>query len=193
MSGRRQQRRGLRLSRPPGFTVSGNVWNDNGGTAGTAGDGVKDGDEAGISGVTVTLYKDVNNDNVYDAGDTVFATGTTDGSGNYSFAGVPNGEYVVKVDTATLGSTAFVQTGDPDSGCPADGCNSQSDVTVSGGNPAAENFGYRREPRQHRRQGLRRQRRRVVRQPGAGRAVVRGDGDADLGRHRRHSRHRLTT
>ncbi len=81
--------------RTAGFTVSGNVWNDNGAGGGTAGNGVKDGGEPGIQNVTVTLYTDTNNNDLYDAGEPVYATGTTDGSGNYSFPGVPNGEYVV--------------------------------------------------------------------------------------------------
>ena len=119
------------------YAVNGNVWNDNGAGGGTAGNGTKDGAEPGIPNVTVTLYKDTNNNNLYDPGEPVFGATTTDASGNYSFPGVPNGEYVVVVDTATLPSTAFVQTGDPDAIK-----NHQSDVTVNNANPPAENFGY---------------------------------------------------
>ena len=122
-----------------GYAVSGNVWNDNGGgTPANAGNGVKNSGEPNIPGVTVTLYKDTNNNNLYDAGDVVFATAITDGSGNYSFPGVPNGDYVVVVDPGTLPSPAFSQTGDPDGTL-----NNESEVTVSGSNPPAENFGYR--------------------------------------------------
>ena len=96
------------------YAVTGNVWNDNGDGGGTAGNGIKDGAEPGIPGTTVTLYKDANNNNLYDPGEELFATTTTDAGGNYSFPGVPNGEYVIVVDKNTLPSTAFVQTGDPD-------------------------------------------------------------------------------
>ena len=122
------------------YAVTGNVWNDNGDGGGTAGNGIKDGAEPGIPGTTVTLYKDANNNNLYDPGEELFATTTTDGGGNYSFPGVPNGEYVIVVDKNTLPSTAFVQTGDPDAIRTV-----SHDVTVSGANPPVENFGYEKD------------------------------------------------
>ncbi|HJW27960.1 MAG TPA: SdrD B-like domain-containing protein, partial [Saprospiraceae bacterium] len=49
-----------------------------------------------ISSVQITLYVDVNNNDVYDAGDTFVASTFTDGdTGNYCFEDVHAGEYVV--------------------------------------------------------------------------------------------------
>jgi len=62
-----------------GFT--GRVFKDTGGSGGTANDGVLNGAEAGIAGVTVRLTDST--------GATVYDTVTTDGAGNYSLA-VPN-------------------------------------------------------------------------------------------------------
>ncbi len=68
-------------------SISGNVSID------TNGDDVG---ENNLSGVTLTLYNDVNNNGVYDSGtDTQVGTTTTDGSGNYSFLNLPAGNYVV--------------------------------------------------------------------------------------------------
>jgi uncharacterized repeat protein (TIGR01451 family) len=49
----------------------------------------------GVSGVTVELYVDTNNDNVYSAGDTLVGTTTTDASGYYSFTNLVGGDYLV--------------------------------------------------------------------------------------------------
>jgi hypothetical protein len=124
------------------YTISGNVWYDNGSGAGITGNGSKDGTEPGLAGITVCLYKDINNNNLVDFGEPVVACTTTDASGNYSFPGIPNGEYVVKVDPATLPSYANIQTGDPDQAGTCTTCDNQSGVTVSNANPPSENFGY---------------------------------------------------
>ena len=55
---RRHDRRSTRL------VLGGTIWNDNGAGGGIAGNGIKDGTEAGISGVTLSLFVDANNDNV---------------------------------------------------------------------------------------------------------------------------------
>ncbi|NEQ88120.1 MAG: hypothetical protein F6K26_51690, partial [Moorea sp. SIO2I5] len=49
--------------------------------------------------IRVVLYKDVNNNNVLDAGDTEEATTQTDNAGNYSFTNLEPGKYIVQVDT----------------------------------------------------------------------------------------------
>ncbi len=60
--------------------------------------GTKDGGETGISGVTVELYSDTNANGVYNSGvDTLVATDTTDGSGNYLFNDLLPGEYLVLI------------------------------------------------------------------------------------------------
>ncbi|MGJ7520609.1 prealbumin-like fold domain-containing protein [Variovorax sp. LT1P1] len=60
-----------------GFSVGGRVFNDNGVGAGTANDGLINGSEAGIAGVTVRLTN---------CAATVFASAVTDGAGRYTLA-----------------------------------------------------------------------------------------------------------
>ncbi len=77
--------------------VSGTLWSD------TDTDGIKDGGEnTGISGVTIELWDDVNNNNEVDAGDKFLQSTTTDASGNYSFEFASTGHLAVKVKTSTL-------------------------------------------------------------------------------------------
>ena len=47
--------------------LGGTIWNDNGAGGGIAGNGIKDGTEPGVSGVTLSLFVDANNDNVPDS------------------------------------------------------------------------------------------------------------------------------
>ena len=77
--------------------------------------------EAGIPGVTVTLYRDVNANGVYDSGtDTQAASTTTDSDGKYRFTNWPLGRYLV-VETDPTGATS---TGDKDGNSPlANGLN----------------------------------------------------------------------
>jgi SdrD B-like domain/Secretion system C-terminal sorting domain len=63
------------------------VWLDNGAGAGTANNGVQDGTEPGVAGVTVTLYAA--------DGITVVATTVTDAYGNYLFDNLTAATYVV--------------------------------------------------------------------------------------------------
>lgn len=126
------------------YPVSGRVWNDNGAGGGVAGNGVQDGTEPGIQNVTVTLYKDTNNNGIADPGEPVFATTTTNANGDYTFNGVPNGNYAVVVDKAMLPSTAYGQTGDPDQpGVPCTTCDSQGNVDVNNAAVTGKNFGYK--------------------------------------------------
>ncbi|MFO1430472.1 MAG: SdrD B-like domain-containing protein [Candidatus Competibacteraceae bacterium] len=106
------------------------VWND------ANGNGTQDSGEPGIPGVTVNLYAS--------NGTTLLATTATDANGLYSFPGLANDTYVVKVDTATL-PTGFTATGegDPGTAC-GGGCDSSITASVTGG--AANNtvdFGYK--------------------------------------------------
>ncbi len=57
--------------------------------------GIKDAAEVGIAGLTVHLYKDDNNDNMPDG--LPIATTTTDAAGNYTFANLQAGNYIVSV------------------------------------------------------------------------------------------------
>jgi protocatechuate 3,4-dioxygenase beta subunit len=67
------------------------VWND------ANQDGIQDPGEAGVPGVTVTLYAA--------DGTTVLGTTTTDALGNYSFTGLPAGDYVVGFSNIPSGYT----------------------------------------------------------------------------------------
>jgi hypothetical protein len=75
------------------------VWND------LNGDGVQDGGEPGLSGVTVFL--DLNSNGTLDGGE---PSDTTDGTGVYGFSGLATGAYSVRVDTTSLPS-GFVLSG----------------------------------------------------------------------------------
>ncbi|MDM0111536.1 SdrD B-like domain-containing protein [Variovorax sp. J22R133] len=88
-------------------SIGDKVWND------TNRNGVQDAGEAGKAGVTVQLYTCVNN-----APGTLVATRTTDANGNYSFAGLKPGDYMLKfiandgslLSTANVGSSDLVDS-----------------------------------------------------------------------------------
>ena len=77
-------------------SIAGSVWYD------IDADGVRQGSESGLSGVTVELL---------DAMAMVIATTTTDANGNYVFPGLPAGTYSVSVDTLTLPAGLVSTTG----------------------------------------------------------------------------------
>lgn len=106
------------------YPVSGNIFNDVNNSC-----GVKDVGDTNLAGITVNLY-----DNT---GATIIATTQTDGSGNYTFPGIPNGSYLVKVDTSTLPSAAFVQTYESDSST-----NNAIAVNISGSGSSGNDFGF---------------------------------------------------
>ncbi|UJS26611.1 IPTL-CTERM sorting domain-containing protein [Thiothrix winogradskyi] len=103
-------------------SLSGVVWTD------TDTDGVRDAEETGIPGATVT---------VVNADGTVVATLTTDANGAYRAEQLPPGEYLVKVDPASLPS-GVQQTADPDA--------AKDHQTTANVNPGTEtsglDFGY---------------------------------------------------
>ncbi|HFQ94343.1 MAG TPA: isopeptide-forming domain-containing fimbrial protein, partial [Anaerolineae bacterium] len=78
------------------------VWFDNGAGGGIANNGIMDGAEAGIAGVTVQLYRAGQTPGA----DTPIATDTTDGSGSYFFYGLPPGDYVVHIPASQFGGSA---------------------------------------------------------------------------------------
>jgi len=67
------------------------VWND------LDGDGVQDGGEPGIDGVTLDLIDDQNGNGAVDVGEPVLASATTAGGGAYDFSGYAAGNYLVSV------------------------------------------------------------------------------------------------
>jgi uncharacterized repeat protein (TIGR01451 family) len=82
------------------MTLGDSVWFD------ANGDGVKDVGEAGVPSVKVELYRDVNNNGVFDAGDTLVTTTSTDAAGQYTFTNQISGTYLVVIT-----STNFVAGG----------------------------------------------------------------------------------
>lgn len=130
----------------PTGSIGDTIWNDNGGPAGTGtgSNGVQDGDEQGIPGVTVYLCatSPCNSGSAID-------TAVTDVNGNYLFEGVADGSYFVGVDTNTLPGSSFTQTGDPDEVGACTTCDNEGSTTLNNndGNPANDDdvtldFGY---------------------------------------------------
>jgi hypothetical protein len=132
---------GYNLSRAIGDTV----FNDNGaGTGGILGDGIQNGSEPGIPGVTVQLY--------LDDGDGSFEPGTgagndgnsvsslvTDANGRYIFSGLANGTYWVHIDNTQAGLSSFTLT-TADASAVA---GHQRLVTMSGSTDIGIDFDYR--------------------------------------------------
>jgi len=54
--------------------------------------------EPGLSGITVNLFYDRNGDGLLDSGDIFISATSTSGLGAYSFANLPNGDFLVQVD-----------------------------------------------------------------------------------------------
>jgi protocatechuate 3,4-dioxygenase beta subunit len=71
-----------------------------------------DNTEAGISGLTVNLYKDDNNDNVADGA--AIASTTTNATGNYNFSNLAPGNYIVGVIPPAVYISSSINGGDPD-------------------------------------------------------------------------------
>lgn len=84
--------------------VGNRIWNDNGAGGGVANDGVRNGSEPGISGVTVEVYAA---DGFGNPAGVALGTTTTDASGYYFFT-LPAGEYVIVVPASN-----FDNGGDP--------------------------------------------------------------------------------
>jgi hypothetical protein len=77
--------------------------------------GDQDYTDPGVPGVEVRLYADANGNGVYDAGETLVATRTTDANGIYLFTGLLPGRYAVLVVTASGPLVGADQTADPQS------------------------------------------------------------------------------
>ena len=74
------------------------VWADNGDGGGVLGNQLQDGNETGISNVTVSLYYDANTNGLYDAGDLLYGTTSSATNGAYIFTNLPDGKFVAVVD-----------------------------------------------------------------------------------------------
>ncbi|MEJ2551449.1 MAG: SdrD B-like domain-containing protein, partial [Anaerolineales bacterium] len=95
---------------PVAASIGDFVWND------LDGDGVQDGGEPGIDGVTIDLIEDTNGNGAIDLGEPVLSTQTTAGGGAYDFSGLAAGDYIVDVTDTGGVLTGYVLTGgtDPD-------------------------------------------------------------------------------
>jgi hypothetical protein len=78
------------------------VWND------VNRNGIKDASEPGISGATVNVYEDNNNDGTPD-GPAVMTT-TTNANGLYAFNGLNPGNYIVGVSTPVVSGGAYISS-----------------------------------------------------------------------------------
>jgi hypothetical protein len=108
------------------YSLGNRVWRDNGaGAGGVANDGVLNGTEAGIAGVSVSLLADADNNGIPDGA--ALAAVTTDAGGYYRFDALKPGFYIVRVDSANF-SGAGVLTGLANS---AGGVNAGSNSTDS--------------------------------------------------------------
>ncbi|MGB7344042.1 MAG: cadherin domain-containing protein [Pirellulaceae bacterium] len=81
------------------YRIEGNIVEDVNGDSSLA-------DAVGASGATVYLYQDADDDNAISAGDTLFATTTTDVAGFYSFTSLLDDTYFVVVDSRTIAPSA---------------------------------------------------------------------------------------
>jgi hypothetical protein len=125
-------------------SISGTVYND------WDGDGTRDlttgtGLEGGIPSITVYLYEDSNGDGSIDSSTDALLTSTvTDANGDYNFAGLPAGSYIVLVDEADadMPSTHY-QTGDPDeTGGTCTVCDADGSADTTSGDVSNVDFGY---------------------------------------------------
>lgn len=101
----------------PGGTgsIGDTIWKDDGAGGGTAGDGVKNGGEAGIANVTVWLYEDTNGNGIVDAEDVMIAETTSDASGGYLFTGLATTDrnYIVRINQGDPDLAAAFSGSDP--------------------------------------------------------------------------------
>jgi len=111
-------------------SISGTVYEDDG--YGVSGNGDFTGPDAAIPGVVVTLYRDIDGDGIADPNEEVTST-ITDISGDYSFANLPNGNYLV-VMTTPSGATSITDIDGNGNG------SSQIAVALAGSNVIGRDF-----------------------------------------------------
>ena len=131
------------------------VWNDNGIGGGNDDNGLDDGSEAGVSGVSVVLLSSdgstqilVGPDGILGTADDSSAPVATDGSGNYTFAGLPSGSYTVRITTPSgyhssadpvNGATPLTDDSDDNGAGTGTGAITSSSFTVTAGSVANGN------------------------------------------------------
>ena len=92
------------------LTLTGTIWHDNGDGGGIAANGIKDGTEGGVDNVTVSIFVDVDDDDVPDTPGTALGSALTAGGGIYTFAGLAQGNYIVRVDQTNFDAGGALQT-----------------------------------------------------------------------------------
>ncbi|MCI5165149.1 MAG: hypothetical protein D3903_03440, partial [Candidatus Electrothrix sp. GM3_4] len=129
-----------------GATIGDRIWLDldrNG-----AGEGMQNLGDPGLSGITVELYRDDGNTTFGAEDGPAILTTVTDGNGNYSFEGIPPGDYWVDVDETTLPTGLVAVTADLggddtlDSDLDADAGGATVVTVTSGEVVDRQDFGY---------------------------------------------------
>lgn len=80
---------------------------------GPSNDGVIGADDIPLLGVTIELYADTNQNQVLDTNDLLISTVITDFNGDYSFAGLPTGHYLVFESDPPGATSVFDAQGNP--------------------------------------------------------------------------------
>ncbi len=109
------------------FSIGNRLWFD------TNDNGIIDGAEFGISGVSVSVFLDANSDGQPDAPASPLGTVTTDATGYYRFDGLSAGNYVVRINPSNFNSGGILQSYANTSG------NNTANVDSSGAASNAEN------------------------------------------------------
>lgn len=116
---------GIRQGTPAGTgTVGNRVWYD------LDSDGLQDAGELGVNGVTVTL-RDAGPDGVFGNGDDIIRTTTTNPLGDFSFTGLPAGNYRVEYSNLPAGFGTSPQNTGTDDGIDSDGAAPVAGVSVT--------------------------------------------------------------
>ncbi len=109
------------------FSIGNRVWFD------TNNNGIIDGAEVGISGVSVSVFLDANSDGQPDNAASPLGTVTTDASGYYRFDGLSAGNYVVRINPSNFNSGGVLRNYANTSG------NNTANTDSSGAGANAEN------------------------------------------------------
>lgn len=133
-------------------TIGDTVFNDNGAGGGTSGNGIQDGAETGIAGVTVLLYRNTDGDALFEPGGddgAVYATQVTDAFGHYQFSGLPvtgvpgATEWWVSIDD-TQSALSLLTLTTADNSAPVAGHQRRVTPALAGGSNRLDiDYGYR--------------------------------------------------
>lgn len=99
------------------------------------GNGVLDGTDSGVDGVTVYLYRDIDGDGDLDPGDTRIGQVISSSGGAYAFSNLPDGSFIVAVDVSGTYLQSSYQTTQLLTG-------GIQPVTLSGASSGGNHFGF---------------------------------------------------